>query len=122
MCDCVLDNTGEGMLRNGFAVLCGINCSLSRLHDTCALQRGYLNNLAAELACKLCSVDLVARLLDNIHHVNSNNDGNAKLGELCGEVQVSFEVCTVDYVEDGVGAFTDEVISRDNFLKCVRGK
>ena len=62
---------------------------------------------------------LVAVLLNDVHHVDGNNNRDAELGELCGEVKVTLKVRTVDDVENSIGALADEVVSCDDFLKGV---
>ena len=43
----------------------------------------------------------------------------AKLHKLCGEVEVPFKVCAVDYVEYSVGTGFDKVVSCNDFFKGV---
>ena len=122
MCDSVFNNSGEGVHRNCLCVLSGVDGSFCGFHDTCTIQSGNFNYLAAELTGKLRGVYLIAILLDDIHHVDSDNYRNSKLCKLCCEVKVTLKVCTVDDIEDNIGAFCDEVVSCDYFFKCVRGK
>ena len=68
-----------------------------------ALQGGDLDDLAAKLTGQLCGVDLIAVLADDVHHVDGDDDRDAQLGELRGEVQVALEVRAVDDVQDRVG-------------------
>ena len=49
MRDRMLDGPGEGVLRNGFVPLRGINCALRRLHDAGSLQRGDPHHAASQL-------------------------------------------------------------------------
>ena len=65
-----------------FAALGGLDGGLRRLHDAVALERGDLNDLAAQLAGELGDVDLVAVLADHVHHVDGDDHGDAQLGEL----------------------------------------
>ena len=93
----------------GLCVLSGVDGSLCSLHDTCSLQSGDLNYLAAELTGKLGDVDLIAVLLDDVHHVDGDNNRNTELGKLGGEVKVTLKVRTVDDVEYSIGALADKV-------------
>ena len=120
--DRVLDAAGEGVHRDRLRVLCRVDRGLRRLHDPGALQRRNLDDLAAELAAELGRVDLVAVLAHDVHHVDGDDDRDAELGELGGQVQVSLEVRAVDDVQDDVRAFADQVISGDHFLQRVGGK
>ena len=67
---------GEGVLRDGLAVLGGIDGSFCGSHNAGSLQGGDLYDRAAKLTGKLLYIDLVAVLLYQIHHVDGNNDRN----------------------------------------------
>lgn len=115
----VLDGALKGVHREGLCVLRRLDCRLGRSHDSVAFKGGDLNYLAAELAGELIDVYLVAVLPDDVHHVDGDNNGDAELGQLGSEIEVSFEVRTVDYVKYSVRALIDKIVSRDNFLKGV---
>ena len=117
--DGVLDGALKCVHRNSFGALCSLNGSLGSVHDSVTFKGGNLNYLAAELAGELIDVYLVAVLLDDVHHVDGDNNGDTELGQLGSEIEVSFEVRTVDYVKYSVRALIDKIISRDNFLKGV---
>ena len=78
----MLDRTGERVHRDGLRALCRADCRLGSFHDAGALQRGDLDDLAAQLTAQLSGVDLVAVLADDVHHVDGDDDRNAKLGQL----------------------------------------
>ena len=80
----VLNNTGEGVHRNGLGVFCRIYRSLGSLGNSRTLKGGNFNYFAAELAGQLLGVYLIAVLADNIHHVDGDNYRYAKLHKLCG--------------------------------------
>ncbi len=80
--DGVLHRAGEGVHRDGLAALGSLDGSLRRLHHAVALERGDLDDLAAQLAGELGDVDLVAVLADHVHHVDGDDHGDAQLGEL----------------------------------------
>ena len=83
---------------DGLAALCSLDSSLGSLHDAIALQGGYLNYLAAQVASQLVDIYLVPVLADDIHHVYRDNDRDAQLGELSCKVKVTFQVRAVDDV------------------------
>ena len=123
VCDSVLNNAAEGVLRYHLGlVLSGLDSLLSSLCDTCALKRGYLAYLAAKLLSELLCVDLVAVLLYNVHHVDRCNDRNTKFNKLSGEVKVTLKVGSVDDVEYCVGAFANQIISCNYLFKSVGRK
>ena len=120
--DSVLDRAGEGVHRNGLAVLCSVDSGLGSVHNAVALQSGDLNDLAAELTGELFDVYLVALLADDIHHVDGDHHGDAKLSELSGEVEVTLKVRAVDDVEYRIGTLGYQVVTGDDFFKRVRGQ
>ena len=120
--DGVLHGAGEGVHGNGLGGLGGLHSGLGGLHNALALQGGDLHDLAAQLTAQLLHVDLVAVLADHVHHVDGDNHGDAQLGQLGGQVQVTLQVRTVDDVQDGVGALGDQVVTGDHFLQGVGGQ
>jgi len=118
----VLYAAGEGVLRNGLAVLGGINGSLGGSHHAGPLQRGDLHHLAAQLAGKLLNIDLIAVFLYQIHHVDGDDDRDAQLGQLGGQVQVTLQVGTINDVQDGIGALAQQIITGYYFFQGVGGK
>ena len=107
------------MLRDGLGVLRRVYCSLGSLFDSGTLKGGNFNYFAAELAGKLLGVYLIAVLANNIHHVDGDNNRYAELHKLCGQIKVSFQVCSVDNVQYRVGTLGNEVISCNNLFKRV---
>ena len=118
----MLDRTGERVHRNGLRALGGLDGSLGGFHDTGALQGRDLDDLAAKLTGQLCGVDLIAVLADDVHHVDGDDDRDAQLGELRGEVQVALEVRAVDDVQDRIGTLADQVVTGDDLFQRVRGQ
>ena len=118
----VFHRAGEGVLRNGLFTACRRNRGFRRFHHAVTFKRGNLDHPAAELTGQLLGVDFVAGLVDHVHHIQRDDNRNSKLGELRGEVQVSFQIGAVNNVQNRVGALGDEVISRYNFLQCVGGE
>ena len=120
MGDGVLHGAGEGVLRLGVAALCRLDGGLGGLQNAGPLQCRDLHDLAAELPRELRGLEMVAVFPDDVHHVDGHDDRNAKLGELCGEVEISLQIRAVNDVEDGVRALADQIISRHDLLERVR--
>ena len=120
--DGVLHGAGEGVHGDGLGGLGRGHSRLRRFHDALALQGGDLHDLAAQLAAQLLHVDLVAVLADNVHHVDGDDNGDAQLGQLGGQVQVTLQVRAVDDVQDGIGALVDQVVTSHHFLQRVGGQ
>ena len=107
---------------DGLAVFRGIDRSRGGLGNAVALECGDLHDLAAELTGQLLDVYNVAVLAHDIHHVDRDDNGDAKLGELSGQIKVTLGVGAVDDVEYCIGALAEQEVTRDDLLKCVRGK
>ena len=120
--DGVLHGAGEGVHGDGLGGLGRSHSRLRRFHDALALQGGDLHDLAAQLAAQLLHVDLVAVLADNVHHVDGDDNGDAQLGQLSGQVQVTLQVRAVDDVQDGIGALVDQVVTSHHLLQRVGGQ
>ena len=120
--DGVLDRAGEGVLRLGVGACSGLDGCFRGFHNACALQSGDLQNRAAQLTGQLLDVDLVSVLLDDVHHVDRHDDRDAKLGQLCGEVEVTLKVRAVDDVQNRVGALGDQVVTGDDLFERVGGQ
>ena len=90
--------------------------------DAVALQRGDLDDLAAQLAGELLDVDLVAVLAHDVDHVDGDDNGDTQLSQLSGQIEVALEVRTVDDIQDGVGTLVDQVVTGDDLLEGVGGE
>ena len=123
VCDGVLCGAAEDVTGN---IDLGISCRFDRLfcnlRNAGALERGDLDDLTAERLGECFDIDDVTVLSDDVHHVDGDDNGDTELEKLCGEVEVSFEVRSVHEVDDGVGAFADQIISRDDLLERVGGE
>ena len=123
MCDGMFHTAAELVLGNhGNLAFRSFHCLLGSFINACALQCGNFHNLAAQFLCQLVDADLVAVLADNVHHVDGDNYRNAKLHQLCGEVQVAFQIGAVDDVQDGIRTFLDQIVSGNNLFQGVRRK
>ena len=87
-----------------------------QLLDTRAAQRRNGDDGDTDLAFERGGVDLVARLLHRVHHVEGDDHGNVDLHELRGEIEIALQIGRVDDVDDAVGALIQYVIARDDFL------
>ena len=118
--DGVLDGTLERTLCGCIACLGSLFCGLDQLLGTLALDGCGLNDRHAEFLRQLLYVDHVAALLDDIHHVQRDNDRNAHLEQLGGQVQVALDVGSVHQVHDGLRLLVYEVITCNDLLQRVR--
>ena len=120
--DGVLNGAGEGVHGDGLGVVRGLHGGLGGLHDAVALQRGDLDDLAAQLAGELLDVDLVAVLAHDVDHVDGDDNGDTQLSQLSGQIEVALEVRTVDDIQDGVGTLVDQVVTGNDLLEGVGGE
>ena len=108
---------GPGILRGG-----RFYDGVHQFTDSGPFQGADFQHLAAEIPGKLFRVNAVAALPDNVHHVQGDDDGNAQLAKLGGEVKIAFQVAAVNQVQDEGGMVRDQVIPADDFLQGVGGK
>ena len=94
----VLDRSRKSVHGNRLPVLRRIDCSLRSFHDAAAFQGRNLDNLAAQSLRQLRRINLIAVFLHHVHHVDGNDNRDAKLGKLCGQVQVSLQIRAVDNI------------------------
>ena len=104
------------------ALLSLFDTQLCRLLGSVALQRADLDDLAAQLLLKHSNIDFVAVLSHQVHHIDSDNHRQTYLNQLCGQIQVTLNVRTVDDVQDDVRFFLYQIVSGYDFLKCVRAQ
>ena len=107
------------MLRDRFAVFGRVDRRVRRLIDARPFQRRHLDHRAADLPGEFRDVDLVAFFFDKVDHVDRDNHRDAQFGQLRGQIQVSLEVGAVNDVQDRVGAFSDQIVSRHDFFERV---
>ena len=87
-----------------------------------ALLRADAHDLAVEALFELREVDLVARALHEVHHVDGHHHRHADLGELRSEVEVALDVHAVHDVQDRGRLLVHEEVARDLLLQRVGGE
>ena len=122
MRDRVLDGTGKRMRQHGLARFCRLDRRIRRFQNIVTLQRGDLDDPAAERLGKLRDMDLVAALPDDVHHVDRDNDRNAELDQLRRQIKIAFQIRAVHEIEDRVRPLADQIIPRDDLLQRIRRK
>ena len=116
-----LDLVGEADLRrSGNTLLAEFYRGLHKLIHAAALERRGGNDRATELAGKLVDVDLVAVLLDEVHHVEGDDHRQAQFENLRGQIQVALQVGRVDQVDDDVRVAIEKIVASDDFLRRIR--
>ena len=100
--------------------LCHFDGRFRGFHDGGAFQSGDLHDRSAQLFRELRDVDLVAVLFDDIHHIDGDDRRDAQLHDLCREVEVPLEVRAVDEVQDGIGMFTQQIVSGNDLFQRIR--
>ena len=74
----------------------------------------------ADLFFKTCRVDLIAAFFYLVHHVERDHERYVDLHQLGGEIQVSFQIGRVDYIDDAIGFFVQNKVTRNDFFGRVR--
>ena len=123
-------NLGKGRLEFGSeADRLRDDALASRLHgggnqilEAVALECRYFDNRYLELLGELFGFDGIAALLDDVHLVERDHDGNVKLHELSGQVEVALEVRGIDDIDDDVGMTVDQIVAGDDLLARIRGQ
>ena len=83
------------MKRYCFAVSCSLDRFLGSFFRLIALKSGYVNDFTSKLSGQFADIDLIAVLINDIHHIDSYYHRNAKLCQLRGQIQVPFQIGTV---------------------------
>lgn len=93
----------------GNVVLGNRNRKVSRFLDAGALQRGDFHDLAAHHLFQLLNVNLIPIFLDDVRHVNSHDNRDAQLQKLRAQIEVTFQVGTVNDIKNYVGPVLKQV-------------
>ena len=115
----------RGFFENGRAFTSLLALVVGFVHKffkTRFFKRGNLYDGNTEFFLEFAVVDLVARLLHRVHHVERDNHGNVDFHDLRGKVEVSFEVGRVYDVDDAIRLFVEYVVTGDNLFGGVRRK
>ena len=120
---CFSDFSGQDFRYDrSFSGLSGLNCQFRCLQAVLIFKRADFNDFTMQFPAQGVNVDPVAVLADQIHHVDGDDDGHAQLEQLCGQIQVTFNVGTVHNIEDGIGLLIDQIVSGDHFLQGIGGQ
>ena len=120
MCNGMFHAAAELVLRNHcLLLLCNLNGFFCCFLNACSFQCRNFHYLTAQLFCKLICINLITVFADNIDHVDGYNNRNAQFYQLCGQVQISFQVGTINDVQNRIWTFIDQIISGNDFFQCV---
>ena len=101
------------------ALLCSFYCFVDQLVKTFTFQCRCLNDRAVKQHGKALGVDLDSSFFKKICHVQCDNNRNACLDQLCGQIQVTLDVCCVDKINDYVWIFFENIVTADYLFQCV---
>ena len=88
--------------------------------DSLALDGGDGHDGASQVPGELLDVDLVAELLDLVHHVEGDDGGDAHVDDLEREEEVTLQVGGVHDVDYSVRGLLEKVVPGDDLLGGVR--
>ena len=106
---------------DGLCVSCRLNGRLGRQRDSVALESRDLDDLAAELSGQFLHVYNVPVFPYDVDHVDGYNNGDAELGELGRQIEISLKVRAVDNIQYRVGALAEEEVTGNDLLESIRG-
>ena len=86
------------------------------------LQGGDLDHLAIHFFLKDLKIYGVAVFAYHVDHIDGDNNGNSYLAKLSCEIEISLKICTVNDVENGIGALSNEIVSCNHLFKSVGGE
>ena len=86
------------------------------------LQSAHFQHFAAQLLLQLLCIDRIPILTDDVHHIDGDHRRDPQLQQLCGQIQVSFDIAAVHNIQDGIRLFIYQILPGDHFLECVRGQ
>ena len=95
------------------------NCLVCGFCDSCSLQSGNSNNFTAKFLFQLINMYCITVFLNDIHHVDCHDDRNPKFQNLCCKIQVTFNIGTINDIDDRIRFFLKNVISCNYFFKCI---
>ena len=98
------------------------SCLLCKLIQAFSAQGGGRYNLAAEDGAEPFGVNADAALLQQVCHVQGDDNRDASLDQLGGQIQIPFNVGCIDQVDDDVRILTQDIVPADDFFKCVGRK
>ena len=75
------------------------------------MKRTHLHDLYAKLLRQLVKINLVAVLLDEIHHIYYDYHRKSDFNELRSKIKVSLDVCAIDNIQDGIRLIIYKIIS-----------
>ena len=99
--------------------LSSLNNCIGCFLDTCILQSRNLIYRTAAYFTQFLNVDVITILLDKVHHVDGHNNRNTKFHKLCCQIKITLKVRTINDVEDRIRFLVQNIISCNNFLKCI---
>ena len=80
-----------------------------RLVRTLVPDRRNLHDLAAQELAQLPNIDHIPILAHQIHHVDRYNNRDPQLEKLCRQIQIAFNIGSVDNVQNGMPSFFSTV-------------
>ena len=78
-----------------------------------------LYNRASQFCLHCINMNLIAIFLDNIHHINSNYHRDSKFCKLGCKIKVSFQISSINNIQNCIRPFFYKIITRYNFFQCI---
>ena len=98
---------------------CQLHRSLSSLLGPFSLQRADLDHVAAQSFPKLHQVNIVPVLANQVNHIHCHHNRIAQFQKLRCQVEVSFDVGSVDDIQNRIRMLLNQICTRYHFLRGV---
>ena len=102
-----------------FFLLCHTNCDLHQFIDTLIFHRTDGNNGDTQFFGHFLHVDSTAIVTHFVHHVQRQYHGDMHFDKLQCQVQVSFNICCINDIDDTVGFFIQNKVPCYDFFRCI---
>ena len=118
----VLHPAAEYVLRHLLSLACGRDSRLRGFLKAIVFESRDFDNRTSHLAGEGVQIEFVPILANDIHHIDGDHHGNAQFHQLGSQIQISFGIGTVHDVQNGIGTFSQKIVSCNHFLQRVGGE
>ena len=103
-------------------VFCHLNCRFRNILTAFSFQCADRIYRGSDFSRQLLQINGVAVFVNQVHHIDGDDYRQTYFDQLSGQVQVPFQVGTVDDVQDYIRLFIDKIFSGYGFFQGIRRK
>ena len=85
----VFHGTGKAVLRQGASALCRFYGGFGRRRNARTFERRNFHNRTADCRGQRFDIQPVAVFVDDIYHIDGDDNGNTKFGQLGGQIKIA---------------------------------